>query len=448
MKQFVFILFGSLVLATGCVTPGQIADREPQIDLPSEYVYASSTAGRSGEDLDWWASFGDAGLSALIESALQSNKTLEVGTANVESARAAVKVANASLLPQASASLSSSTESESDFGTVSSSGRLSASYEVDLFGAGAASREGARAGLESAEYAQRALALGISSDAATNYFNLQVTRAQLDVARENLEIAERIYEIVQVRYRAGTISGFDVSSQEATLANARARIPNLEQQATALEMALDVLLGKSPGSLSIQTVDLYDVAIPEPEAGLPSDLLTRRPDLAQAEAELRASKADIDAVRAAFLPSVDLGAGISAVLSGGADPSTALSLAVSQNIFSGGRLEGQLESAVARQDALIASYEQGILEALRDVEVALKTRSTSEEVEKELEIALAASRKALEAAELRYRVGSDDLTSLLSAQQSYFSATENALTGRLNRVLASINLYAALGGGY
>lgn len=448
MNRLAVILCVSLIGVAGCATSGGGPDRSPQVALPDRYANAPASAGRLREDLDWWNTFGDPTLSELVESALQSNRTLEAGLANVQAARAALKMANADLLPQASASLNSSADSESGFDTVSNSARLSASYELDLFGGGAAGRESARAGLESAEHAQRALALGIASDVATNYFNLQAARAQLDVARQNLEVAERIYEIVQVRYRAGAIPGFDVSSQEATLANARARIPDLEQQVASLEMALAVLVGVVPEDYSIQTVDLYDIRIPEPRAGLPSELLTRRPDLLQAEAELRAAEADIEAARAAFLPGIDLGAGLSSVLSGGIDPTTALSLAISQNVFSGGRLEGQLESVVARRNALIANYEQAILESLRDVEVALKSRSASAEIETELELALSASEKALEAAELRYRVGADDLTSLLNAQQSYYTASERALSGRLARLTAAVSMYAALGGGF
>lgn len=449
MRQISYLPLLMMLSVAACASPGNRSDAvSPDVSLPEAYAYAQQDLARIAADEAWWSSFDDPVLDRLIEKAQASNKSLEAGLANIRSARAAVAVADADLLPQLSGSLSGSADSDSGFDTLSGSGRLSASYELDLFGSVEASREAARASLASTEFAQRALELSVASDVATNYFNLQVTRAQLGVAQENLTTAERIYEIVKARYKAGTISGFDVSSQEATLANARARIPQLEAQIVSLETAIAILAGESPEAFQVETVDLYSVALPEPGTGLPSELLTRRPDLLQAEAELAGAEANIDAARAAFLPSVDLAAGVSAMLTGGADATSTISAALSQSIFSGGRLQGQLDSAVARRDALIADYENTILSALRDVEIALKTQSTAEAREAELEIALSASEKALEAAELRYRVGTDDLTSLLTAQQSLYTASENSLDARLSRLTAAIDLYVALGGGY
>ena len=443
------LLSASLLSSAACAS---LAPQTEEValggTLPASYNNAGDTAGRLGVEHEWWAAFGSAELDNLIAEALVANQTLASGLANVDAARAALSVSNASLLPQASASLSASSDTETGLDDITSSGRLSASYQLDLFGANAAGLEAARANLTAAEYAQRALELTVESDVASTYFNLLAAREQLVVARENLTISERIFRIVEVRYEAGTISGFDVSSQRAQLANARARIPELESQITGLETSLAILLGRVPQGFSAPEEKILDIALPEANPSLPSDLLLRRPDLRQAEANLHAANANVTAARAAFFPSIDLGAGLSSVLSSGGDLTGSLSASVAKTIFSGGRLQGQLESARAQREAQIASYRGAILSALRDVDVSLTEIDANASREDQLLIARDASQDALDAAELRYRAGTDDLTSLLSAQEAYFTASDNYVQGRLNRLTSALNLYVALGGAY
>ena len=439
----------SLALAiAGCASVHESTTSSSEVIVPVAYDTNVQTSENLPELGPWWTNFGDEALNALVTAALDQNRSLEAGIANVVSARAAVTVADAKSLPSISGSASTSVSSDAGLDDISRSARLSASYELDLFGGVKASQDAARASLESAEYSQRALELSILADLATNYFDLQVARKQLEVAKENLNIAERIFDIVEVRYEAGEISGFDLASQKATLANARSQIPQIEQQILSIETAIAILVGETPQGFEIDSVDLYETRLPVADAGLPSDLLTRRPDLLQAEANLRAGQADVVAARAAMLPSIDLGAGVSTVLTSLSDPTASLSAALSQTIFSGGSLKAQLESAKARRAALLANYEQAILTSLREVDVALSSINTSALREEEVQIALSASRNALDSAELRYRVGADDLTSLLSAQQSYYASTQDALEARRDRLAASIDLYVALGGSY
>ncbi|HAE26317.1 MULTISPECIES: efflux transporter outer membrane subunit [Hyphomonas] len=416
--------------------------------LPGAYDNAAELTGARSVEMDWWAAFGSENLNALVAEALTANQTLAAGIENVAAARAALKVSNASLLPQASASLSASSDTERGLEDVSSSGRLSASYEVDLFGANAASRAASQANLDATIYSQRALELTVQSDVASTYFNLLATREQLEVARRNLEISERIFEIVEVRYKAGAISGFDVSSQRAQLANARARIPQLKAQIVSLETSLAILLGQKPQGYVAPDEPILDLDLPLADPSLPSDLLLRRPDLLQEEASLRGADANVTVARAAFLPGIDVGAALSSILSGGADLTGSISASLAQTIFSGGRLEGQLESAQARQKAQLASYRGAILSALRDVDVSLNSIEANAQREAQLLVARDASQDALEAAELRYRAGTDDLTSLLTAQQSYFTASDTYVQGHLIRLTSALNLYVALGGGY
>lgn len=450
MIRTLLISASALTLA-GCASINPI-QRETATDagliMPDGYDYASEVAALTAPEQAWWAGFNSADLDALIAEALAANNSLAQGLANVDASRAALKTANAALLPQASGSLSASSNTQSGLDDVDASARLSASYQLDLFGANAASRNAALANLDAAIFAQRALELTVQSDVAAGWFNLLAAREQLAVARRNLEISERIFEIVRVRYEAGTISGFDVSSQSAQLANARARIPQLESQITSQETALAILLGRVPQGYAAPQADVLAIDLPTADPGLPSDLLLRRPDLMQSEAGLRAANANIDAARAAFFPSVDLGAGLSTVLTGGTDLIGSLSASVAQTIFSGGRLDAQLESAQARREGQLAAYRQSILSALRDVDVSLKAIDANAAREEQLLIARDAAQEALRAAEIRYQAGTGDLTSLLTAQQNYFDAANSYVLGRLDRLTAAINLYVAVGGGY
>lgn len=444
------ILTSYFLAFAGCTSIGP-ALQQPAgagISFPDAYDYRSEVAALSAPEKSWWSEFRSDPLDGLVAEALMANQSLAQGVANVDASRAALKVSNASLLPQVSAGLSASSDTASGLDDINASARLSASYQLDLFGANAASRTAALASFDAAVFAQRALELTVQSDVATTYFNLLASREQLEVARGNLEIAERIFQIVEVRYEAGTISGFDVSSQSAQLANARARIPQLESQIAGLETALAILLGRVPQDYLAPDTDILTIALPATDPGLPSELLLRRPDLMQSEAVLRGADADIDAARAAFFPSVDLGAGISGLLTGGADLTGSLSSSIAATIFSGGRLEGQLEGAEARRAGQLAAYRQAILSALRDVDVSLKAVEANATREEQLLIARNAAFDALEAAELRYRAGTGDLTSLLTSQQTYSDASNSVVLGRLDKLTATVNLYVALGGGY
>lgn len=447
------ILFASAsVLAlAGCASLNPI-EREVSLDsgltMPDGYDYAGEVEALGVSEQAWWAGFNSPDLDALVAEALAANNSLAQGMSNVDASRAALQSANAAFLPQASGGISAGSNTEAGLDDIDASARLSASYQLDLFGANAASRNAALANLDAAIFSQRALELTVQSDVAAGWFNLLAAREQLAVAERNLEISERIFEIVNFRYEAGVISGFDVSSQSAQLANARARIPQIESQITSQETALAILLGRVPQGYVAPQADVLAVSLPETDPGLPSDLLLRRPDLMQSEASLRAANANIDAARAAFFPSIDLGAGLSSVLTGGGDLVGSLSASVAQTIFSGGRLDAQLSSAQARREGQLAAYRQSVLSALRDVDVSLMAIDANAAREEQLLIARDAAQEALRAAEIQYQAGTGDLTSLLNAQQNYFDAANSYVLGRLDRLTAAINLYVAVGGSY
>lgn len=444
MKKL-FLVSTCLVLTACTSLPKRDGATGP---IPDAFVYADDTMNAAALDQAWWKHFGDPTLSALIEQALQANKDVEAGLAALRASRASLRIANASLYPQLSAGASANSNSDNGFDDVSGSARGTASYQLDLFGQNSANRSAAASSYEAQYYNQRALELTISSDVAFNYFSVLALRHRLEVAQSNLDISERIFEIVKARYEAGSVSRFDLKSQEAAVANARARLPQIEQQLVSTETALAILLGQASQDFSAPKGALMEMVPPDIDPGLPSDLLLRRPDLLGAEAALRAADADIAAARAAFFPSIDLSAGVNAGLTGGTSVLGTLAGSLSAPIFSGGRLEGQLDSAKARADQQLAQYQQATLNALRDVDVSLSALSTAEKREAELFIAQSASDESLQLAELRYKTGADDLTSLLNAQSTAFNAADSLYQGRLDRLSAAIDLFVALGGGW
>ncbi|NNE42187.1 MAG: efflux transporter outer membrane subunit [Marinicaulis sp.] len=440
------------LLATSALMLAACASTTPPVSeltsLPDAYDYAGKLTAAEKQDAAWWRSFNDAALDALVDDALAANQDIAAGVANVRSARASVQIANASLFPQLSAGASASSDTGDGLDDISASARGSASYQLDLFGQNRADRAAARASFDSQAFDQRGLELTVASDVAFTYFSILATRERLDVARSNLEISERIFDIVKTRYEAGAVSRFDLASQEASLANARSRVPQLEQQRISLETALSVLLGRPPQGYLAPDGEILTLAPPAINPGMPSELLLRRPDLLSAEAQLRAADANVAAAQAAFFPSIDLSAGVNAGLTGGTSVIGSLASSLAAPIFSGGRLEGSLDSAEARVEQQIARYRQATLNALRDVDVSLSALSTAEQREEQLIVARDASQESLSLAEIRYRTGADDLTSLLNAQSTFFNASDSLVQGRLDRLSAAIDLYVAIGGGW
>ena len=450
MTHRAIVSLAALIAASGCshLIPAAEAPLDRSVVMPETFEHTPELVAARAEDPRWWKAFNDPVLDELTTRALAANLSVESGIANLRAARAAVTSAGSVLLPTASASASASSDTNSGLDDISASGRVSASYEIDLFGANRQTVEVSRLNLQSTEYNQRAIELSVQSDVASAYFNLLASRNSLDVARQNLTISERIYKIVQARYDAGDVSGFDIASQTASLASARARIPGLQDQIEGFEAALAILLGVPPQGFTVAETELLTLNVPHIQAGLPSDLLYRRPDILSAETDLRAAEINVEIARKAFLPSIDLGAGITSLLTDGFDLSGSLSSSVNLPIFTGGQLEGQLEQSGARADTALISYRQSILTALQDVDVSLSGLTSATAQESDLREAEAASKRALDLAELRYRSGADDLTSLLNAQQTYQTAAQALVTNRRDQLTSVVNVYAAIGSGW
>jgi multidrug efflux system outer membrane protein len=444
-----------------------ITGSEPQLpaiasDMPAAWVERASSDAPAGTAVtapDWWRSFNSEELSVLIAAALAANPDLAIATERVRQSEAQARIAGASLFPQLDFGAGTSRrETRPDGGdwnrSDGSSAALSASYELDLWGRNAAEVRAAQSSLNATRYDFETVRLTLVSGVAGAYFQLLSLRGRLAILRSNLEIAQRVLNVVEVRVRNGAASALDLSRQLAGVLSLRASIPPLELQERQTLHALAILVGRPPGNFDAAGAGVIALAVPRVAPGLPSDLLTRRPDLASAEAQLAAANANVTAARAALLPGIQLtgSAGLaSGVLVNFLNAPTAtlaLGASLAQTIFDGGRLRGQVDLAQSRERELIESYRAAILAALADVESALASGSRTADQELLQEQVLVEARRALRLAEIRYREGVDDLLTVLDAQRTLFQAEDQLAQIRLSRLQSSISLYKALGGGW
>lgn len=443
----------------GCAITEPVA--RPDLPLPAAWAEAAAAAAPALQSRAWWQAFGSPTLDALVAESLATSPDLRIQAERVVQAELALRGTRAALFPTLDLG-GSSAWSRSDDGERSADSatrrestalNLSAGYELDLWGRIAAGVDRASASLAATRHDRDAAQLSITASVATTYFQLLAVQERLDIARENLAIAERVLRVVEARFRNGAASALDVSRQLTTVLSQRAAIEPLAVQARQTQSALAILLGRAPHELRLERERLAALTIPAVAPGLPSELLLRRPDLASAEANLAAAAADVTAARAALLPSISLSAGgglASTALLSLADPSNTLSLSASiaQLLFDGGRLQAQADSARSRQRELVETYRKAALTAFKDVEDALGNANRDARLEATQGQILAQAERSLRLAELRYREGADDLLTVLDAQRTLFAAQDQLAQQRQARLADAVNLYRALGGGW
>lgn len=444
-------------LTAGCALTEPVV--RPEQALPAQWAEPARAAESATPLHDtWWQDFGSARLDAFVTEALATTPDLRIQAERVVQAELALRQAGASLLPSLDVSGGSSARNVDSNESSSTGIDLGASYEIDLWGRIAAGVDASRAGLMATRFDYDAARLSISASVATTWFQVLALQERLDIARRNLATAERVLRVVQARYDNGAASALDLSQQRTTVLNQRKAIEPLEVQLRQTRSALAILLGRNPqagptpdGAGGIER--LGALKVPAVGAGLPSELLLRRPDLAASEARLVAAAANIAAARAALLPGISLSAGAgvgSAALLALADTTRTLSISASvlQKIFDGGRLRADVDIQRSRQRELVESHRRAILAALKEVEDALANgvRDTNQEAaEREI---LAEAERSLRLAELRYREGADGLLTVLLAQRTLFASQDQLALTRLARLTAAVNLYKALGGGW
>ncbi|MBZ2187567.1 efflux transporter outer membrane subunit [Alcanivorax sp. JB21] len=403
---------------------------------------------------DWWRGFASTELDALMQQAQANNPDLNAAAARILQAEAQARIAGASLLPNVDAGLDAGRSGIVDQGggSASYSASLGASYELDFWGANRAQRAGARAALAATAYDRETVALTLTAGVANSYLQVLSLQERLEIARLNLALAEEILRVVEARVSSGAGTPLDLARQRAVVARQRASVQPLLQQERDARATLALLLGQVPQGLAVEG-QLADMLIPQVMAGLPAELLVRRPDIRQQEARLLAADADIAVARAAFFPSVRLTGAVgtrsdmfSELFSG--DLLYNLGASLTQPIFNAGRLRAQRDLSEARKLELLALYRGAIQQAFAEVDLSLSNIETLAEQAFQQDIELTQTRRAFTLAEARYREGADDLLTLLDAQQSLYQAEENNGLLRLAQMQAIVTLYRVLGGGW
>jgi len=279
-------------------------------------------------------------------------------------------------------------------------------------------------------------------------------RRRIAIVNQNIAAINAILEIIQLRVKSGATSRLDLAREQAQLESVQAQLPALETLEKQALYSLAVLLGRPPEGFDVASADLEKILPPVVGAGLPSELLLRRPDIAQAEANLASAHANVDAARAAFLPQVSLtgsGGFISTAMSTllqGSNFGYGYGLGLLQTIFDGGKLAGQKDLAEATQQEFIAAYQNAALNAYADVEFALTQVANTSRTEGHLRRLIVAADEAFQISQLQYRQGAGELLNVLQAQQTLFSAQDQLVQTVLANRQAAIHLYEALGGGW
>ena len=450
-------------LAAVCVlaaTLGACAGHRP--DAPPAATVVPPSAWRDGnagvgdeQNATWWRGFGDPTLTKIVETALANNVDVAIAAARVEEARGQFRGARGQLLPSAEFGAAGQRERFLDpFGRAASDtaeeAKFGISYDLDLFGRLRASSEAARASLLATQSARDNLMLAVASSAAGGYIGLRSLDARLAVVRETVVARVNSLRVEQRRAQSGYTTRLELQQAEAELHATEQLIPALELAITRQEDALSVLLGENPRAIE-RGVTLAALRSPSVPTMLPSELLRRRPDIAQAEQLLVGADRSLDAARAAFMPSIRLGAAggyVDSTLI--ADPVGIFSLGASvlAPIYEGGRLRAQADVAAARRDQAAYAYRKTALNAFREVEDALAAVQRTCEQETVLRQERDALAQALVLATNRYRAGYSSYLEQLDAQRGLLSADLSLVQADSDRLSATVSLFQALGGGW
>ncbi len=454
-------LLGTLLalLVSGCmVGPDYV---RPQVDAPAAWRLSEQDA-RDLANSAWWEQFGDPVLNDLVSTALRENKDLLIAAARVDEFAGNYGIVRSGLFPQVGASADARRQRDISAVVVGAGGGeiynsynvvLNASWEIDIWGRIRRQTEAARAQLLASEEGRRGVILSLVGSVAGAYINLRSLDRQLEIARTTAKSRGESYEIFKLRYSGGIISLLELSQNQSQYEEALATIPPLEKAIAQQENGLSVLLGRNPGPI-VRGKNIDQLTLPAIPAGLPSELLERRPDLRRTEQNLIAANALIGAAKAAYFPTISLTG-----LFGYA--STSLSnLFDSQNkvwsygapisvpIFTAGAIAGQVQAAEASQQQALFSYQKAIQEAFREVNDSLVNQQQTREQLKAQTRQVKALEQYAGTARLRYENGYTSFIEVLDAERSLFNVQLQYTQTEQGQFQAMVNLYLAMGGGW
>jgi multidrug efflux system outer membrane protein len=439
--------------------------KRPAVAEPRTFRGQAIAEAASFADAPWWEAFQDPSLKALIQEALRRNYDVQVAAARVQEARANLSVARSDLYPSLdyAGGVSRGRIKPGALGAPGGQapeasnfyyGTLAASWELDIWGRIRRSNEAARATLLATEEARRGVWLTLVSDLAQAYFELLALDVRLQIARNSTDAYQRTYDLFLDRFNLGAASKLETSRAQGALGDAQANIPQLESDIVAKENQISILLGTTPGPIPRGKPMYEQLVVPTVPAGLPSALLRRRPDLRQAEQRLVSANARIGVAEAEFFPKLSLTALFGtaspevSALTGGTATIWAVAGMFSGPLLNAGRTLGNYRASIAQWEQARLQYEQAVLLALREVSDALTALGKLNEAETRQDTAVKALEEAVEHATNRYRQGLASYYEVLEAQQQLYPAQNTLAQIRRNRLLAYVQLYKALGGGW
>jgi multidrug efflux system outer membrane protein len=450
----------ALGLLAGCmVGPDYV---RPTVDVPEAFRFdGGGTQGAS--DAVWWSQFGDPVLDALIAEALANNRNVKIAAANVEQAAGFLMTARAGLFPQVAyggaqtrqrMSQNDATFSplmQNPYNSLQAFGGVS--WEIDLWGRVRRLTEAARASLLASVEARRGVIVSVVAETAAAYIQLRSLDEQLAISRRTLETYAESVRLFELQNKYGQVNRMTVEQARTQYETAAVTIPQIETQIAETENGLCLLLGRNPGPIA-RGRTVYTLAMPVVPAGLPSQLLERRPDIRQAEAALVAANAQIGAAKALYYPTISLtgayGRSSSELSNLWSGPSRIWSYggSLAGPIFTGGAIAGQVKQAEAGRDAALLSYAQTIQNAFADVDNALIARRKLEEQLAAEERRVAAFKEYDRLARLQYVGGYIPYLTVLYAEAQLFPAELSAIQTRAAAFISLINIYKATGGGW
>jgi len=413
----------------------------------------------------WWQAFASRELERLVQHALHNAHDLAAATARVRQAQARAVIAGAPLLPELKLGLDGSRQrllhgdgydqldvSRSEPTSTSFDMQLSASYEIDFWGGLRATRESALHSLDASRFDRQTVELTLVSAVADSYLQGLALQEQLRIARLNLRNAQDVLGLVEARQRSGSATRLELAQQRSLVAAQQRQLPLLEQKWQDSRVTLATLLGDPVQSLPASQDAINTLQWPAIGSGMPSELLTRRPDIAAAEARLAAASANVQVARAAMLPKLTLGANLGAGANTFAhlfDSSYyTLTSGLVAPIFNNGRLRAARELAEAEQMELLETYRSSILAGFADVEKALNAIRGVDHQRQWQDEEVEQARLAFDLAQQRYGAGAETLLSVLETQRTLYAAQDQQAQLRLARLQGSVALYKALGGGW
>jgi len=462
------VLVSVVLLTTGCIVGPRY--KRPSVEVPGSYRGLAPEQATPPQNATpqilalgqqaWWDIFQDEQLCTLIRTALKQNYDLRIAASRVLEAQAQLGITRADQFPTLSGGgaiadvRSSQSKLVPEFETSTGQVNASAAWDLDFWGKFRRATEAARANLLATEWARQQVVSTLVANVASAYFQLRALDLQLEISKRTLDSRKESLRLTQLLANGGSTSLLDVRQAEQLVFTASSEVPALEQQIEQQENFISILLGQNPGDVTRGQALTEQHQPPEVPPGLPSELLQRRPDIREAEQQLIAANAQIGVARAAYFPDISLsgtgGFQSSALSNLFTGPAGAWSFGASltQPIFTGGRLRSGVRLAEAREQTALLVYQQSIQAAFRSVSDALVAYRKTREFRTQQELLFQSAQDAARLSHMRYNGGVTGYLEVLTNETNAFSAELALVQARLNELLALVQLYEALGGGW